>query len=156
MTSLLKETYLLEITQAPLNIEKSYKFCLDDRSGAVVIFSGTVRNHNELSGTVDTIDYQIWETKSLEILEKITNIAFTKFEDLTKIYIAHRFGKLGLREESVLTAVSSPHRKNAYMASEYLIDTVKQTLPVWKFEYYDGILQPSSDTTVIKSIENLT
>jgi molybdopterin synthase catalytic subunit len=154
MTFILKDKYLLEVQDNPLEITKGYDFCLDERAGAIVIFSGTVRNHNELTDTVNLIDYQIWESKALEIMEDLAGITFDKYCDLVKIYIAHRFGKLNLKEESILIIVSSPHRKAAYEASEFLIDTIKKTLPVWKLEYFNGSVQPSSDTMPISSLKH--
>jgi molybdopterin synthase catalytic subunit len=154
MTVIIKDRYKLKITENALEISEGYEFCVTSQTGAVVVFTGLVRDHNEISSNIDLIDYQIWESKALQILEELSDITLSKFEDLQKIFISHRYGNIALSEESIVIVVTASHRKMAFVAAEFLIDTIKKTLPIWKNEYSKGTLQPSSDITPITPLYN--
>lgn len=105
--------------------------------GAVVTFIGRARN-NSMGKGVDHLDYEIYNSMAIKELHKIADEALAKWP-ITTCIIVHRYGSIAIGEASVFIGVSSPHRKEAYESSSYLIDEIKRRVPVWKKEFYqDG------------------
>jgi molybdopterin synthase catalytic subunit len=106
--------------------------------GAVVVFSGLVRDHAE--GTVDVthIDYEAWAEQVEPRLAAVAAEARTRWPDLGRVVLWHREGTVALSESSVVVAVSAPHRGAAFAAAEFCIDTLKATVPIWKKEHWAG------------------
>lgn len=109
----------------------------DDRAGASVLFSGTVRNHAPGKADVSHLEYEAYtgvvEDKIVEIL-----VEATKRWDILRICAAHRLGELRVREVSVAVAVSSAHRAESFEAARYVIDELKRRAPIWKKEHWPG------------------
>lgn len=107
--------------------------------GAIVAFSGRARDNSTYSrNRVIYLDYEIYEGMAERELNKIADEALEKWA-LNNCIIIHRYGRVEIGEASIFTGVSSPHRDDAYKASRYIIDTIKERVPVWKTEYYsDG------------------
>ena len=109
----------------------------DDRAGASVLFSGTVRNHAPGKADVSHLEYEAYtgvvEDKIAEILVEATNRW-----DILRICAAHRLGELRVREVSVAVAVSSAHRAESFEAARYVIDELKRRAPIWKKEHWPG------------------
>ena len=103
-----------------------------DSSGAVVFFTGSVRNHNS-KGKVEGIFYEAYDEMAEEILKKIEKEIFENW-NIKKFIAIHRIGYLKVREISVIVGVSSEHRKEAFEACSYGIDTIKKRCPIWKKE----------------------
>lgn len=123
---------LFKITEEPITPDALYKEVVQPVDGAVVTFCGVVRNH---SGTKRT-DYLIYEAyremaeaKMAEIGEEVRRRWGT-----SDIAILHRVGRLGIGEISVLIAVASSHRAEAFTACHYAIDRLKEEVPIWKKE----------------------
>ena len=106
----------------------------DDRAGGIVRFEGRVRNHNE-GYEVKSLEYQAYAEMALKEGQVIVDEAREKFE-VFHTYCVHRVGHLNIGEMAVLVTVSAKHRKEAFVACEYIIDQVKLRVPVWKKEYY--------------------
>jgi molybdopterin synthase catalytic subunit len=105
--------------------------------GAALIFEGVVRNQTRGRKTL-YLDYEAYEEMALEQLESLADQALQRFQ-LRDVAIIHRLGRLEIGETSVLIAVVSPHRAAAFDACRWLIDTLKQKVPIWKKEYFqDG------------------
>lgn len=105
--------------------------------GAVVTFIGRARN-NSMGKGVDHLDYEIYNSMAIKELQKIADEAMEKWP-ITMCFIVHRYGPIAIGEASIFIGVSSPHRKEAYESSSYLIDEIKRRVPVWKKEFYrDG------------------
>lgn len=105
--------------------------------GALVQFEGVVRDHNE-GREVLGIHYECFEAMTKKELNKIINEAKEKWP-IHEAFIVHRIGKLSINEVSLLLLVMSPHRGGAFSASQYIIDQLKQRVPIWKKEFYaDG------------------
>ncbi len=105
--------------------------------GAVLLFLGVVRDHND-GRPVSGVGYEAYAEMAEGVLAEL---AAEAAERLTtdRIAVIHRVGELGIGEASVAIAVSSPHRAEAYEASRYVIEEIKKRLPVWKHERYsDG------------------
>ena len=105
--------------------------------GAVVVFSGLVRDHAEGATGVTHIDYEAWADEVVPRLAAIAADARRRWPDLGRIALWHREGRVLLGESSVVVAVSAPHRGAAFDAAEFAIDTLKATVPIWKKEFTD-------------------
>lgn len=105
--------------------------------GAAIAFEGVVRNNTRGRRTL-YLDYEAYEEMALSQMEELAAQALGKFQ-IRDVAIVHRLGRLEIGETSVLIVVASAHRGPAYEASRWLIDTLKQTVPIWKKEYFvDG------------------
>jgi molybdopterin synthase catalytic subunit len=106
--------------------------------GAVVVFSGLVRDHADGSNGVTHIDYEAWAEQVIPRLTAVADEARRRWPDLGRVALWHREGRVLLSESSVVVAVSSPHRGAAFDACEFAIDTLKESVPIWKKEFFDG------------------
>jgi molybdopterin synthase catalytic subunit len=105
--------------------------------GAIVIFDGIVRNHSRNRRTL-YLEYEAYETMALGKLQELAAEAVRRFP-IRNVALVHRLGHLEIGESSVLIAVFSAHRAAAFEACRWLIDTLKQTVPIWKKEFFtDG------------------
>ena len=120
------------ITEDIITLDALYQTVLEDENGAVAVFAGVVRNHTGGKRT----DHLVYEAYP-EMAEKKMREIGAEIEvrwGITDIGILHRVGKLEIGEISVLIAVSSPHRAEAFAACQYAIDRLKQVVPIWKKE----------------------
>lgn len=124
---------MFKIVQTPVE-EYFEKIAIDPSAGAVVIFDGTVRNHNE-GHAVTSLEYQCYEKMALKEGEKILKEAMSKFSIISAICI-HREGHLQIGDKAVRVWVQSAHRKDAFKACQFIIDQVKLSVPIWKREHY--------------------
>lgn len=106
----------------------------DDEDGAVVLFVGVVRNHAD-GRAVSGMRYEAYREMAEQVLAEITGEAAIRL-GTDRVAVVHRIGDLRVGEPSVAIAVSSPHRAEAYEASRWVIEAIKQRLPVWKREHY--------------------
>jgi molybdopterin synthase catalytic subunit len=105
--------------------------------GALCLFVGVVRDHNG-GRRVLRLEYEAYEEMALPLMEKIAAEARERWR-ITQVRIVHRLGRLEVGEASVAVAVASPHRREAFEACRYAIDTLKASVPIWKKEFYaDG------------------
>jgi molybdopterin synthase catalytic subunit len=108
-----------------------------DGNGAAILFLGTVRDTND-GRPVIGIEYSAYRSMAERELAAIVREASQAF-GTTNIVVEHRVGTLEIGETSVAIAVAHPHRGAAYDASRYLIEQIKQRVPIWKREHYaDG------------------
>jgi molybdopterin synthase catalytic subunit len=129
----------LRLTHEVLDVSEVYTIADNARNGAVVLMSGMVRNQTG-GRAVDYLDYQAYESMALQVFQEISDRCHQKFPDVTEVVIHHRLGKLKIGEISVLVAVGSPHRAEAFEACRYAIDTLKVDAPIWKKEFWlDGV-----------------
>lgn len=105
-----------------------------DEDGAVVLFLGTVRDHNE-GRPVRGLRYEAYEEMAQAVLDGIAREAGDR-AGTDQVAVVHRVGELAVGELSVAIAVAAPHRSDAYDASRYVIEEIKKRLPVWKHEHY--------------------
>ncbi|MBD2294024.1 molybdenum cofactor biosynthesis protein MoaE [Anabaena sphaerica FACHB-251] len=126
------------ITLAPLSLEEIYIKADDPANGAVVVMSGMVRNQTDGKPVV-ALEYQAYEPMGLQVFYQIAANIHEKWSDVNRVVIYHRIGRLKIGEISVLVAVGSPHRSEAFAACQYAIDTLKHNAPIWKKEHWqDG------------------
>jgi sulfur-carrier protein adenylyltransferase/sulfurtransferase len=106
----------------------------DDRAGALCVFEGWVRDHNQ-GKKVSSLEYQVYEALALKEGQKILHEALQQF-NLHKIICVHRFGHLRLGEAAVWIGATATHRDDAFKATRFVIDQIKLRLPIWKKEHY--------------------
>ena len=105
------------------------------KSGASLVFLGTVRNHSE-GREVLYLEYEAYEAMAERMIEELVKSAFRKWSP-EEIKILHRLGGVELGEIAVAIEVRSIHRDEAYQASRYLIEGIKHRVPIWKKEYFE-------------------
>lgn len=104
-------------------------------AGAIDIFIGTVRNQTK-GKTVTHLEFEAYESMAISEIEKIVEHAESKWPIL-KIAVVHALGKLEIGDVPVVIAVSTPHRKAAFEACQFVIDELKKSVPIWKREYFE-------------------
>lgn len=133
---MLKNSSIL-ITDKKLNIQNCYDFVQEPSCGGIAIFVGTVRDATKNKEVV-LLDFETYKPMAVKEIQKIALQAIQKFS-INKIAIHHAEGKLKIGEIPVIIAVSAPHRNAAFDACRYAIDTLKETVPIWKKEHFtDG------------------
>ncbi|NQX45515.1 molybdenum cofactor biosynthesis protein MoaE [Paenibacillus tritici] len=126
------DSSLFEITdQAIIPAEVSDKV-LRREAGAITLFIGTVREFTQGKRTL-YLEYEAYPSMAVAQLKRIGQEVLERWPD-TKLAVTHRVGRLEITDIAVVIAVSSPHRKAAYEANEYVIERIKQIVPIWKKE----------------------
>jgi len=133
----MKENTSIKITSEKLNIQECYDFVQDTSCGGIALFVGTVRNKTQ-NKSVTLLDFSTYKAMAKKEMQKIADKALIDF-DILKIAIHHAEGELKIGAIPVIIAVSAPHRKAAFAACQFAIDTLKETVPIWKKEHFvDG------------------
>lgn len=128
----------LALTASDLPVASAYEWAVRPQSGAVVLFSGTVRDHALGRPGVSALTYEAYEEQVEPKLAAIATEIRTRWPDVGRIVLWHRVGRLSVGESSVIVAVSAPHRDEAFVAARFGIDTLKASAPIWKREQWDG------------------
>jgi molybdopterin synthase catalytic subunit len=134
----------LGLTESVLPVGDVYDWCLQPQCGAVVLFSGTVRDHAVDEGgqersDVQYLTYEAYESQVVPAFEAIERELRARWPRTGRVALLHRVGRLELMESSVLACVSAPHRPEAFEAARYAIDALKASAPIWKHEVWaDG------------------
>ncbi len=128
---------MIRIVKSKIDREEIVQSVATPESGAIATFDGMVRNHAR-ERPVTHLHYEAFPEMALKELEKIRAEAMQRWP-LNGMAIVHRVGRMEIGESSVFIAVSSAHRKDAFEACRFAIDTLKTTVPIWKKEHYqDG------------------
>ena len=127
---------LTAITMAPLDTEALVGALDTTGIGAVTTFIGLVRGHN-LGRRVLHLEYEAYEALAVTGLDRIVSESLEKWPSV-RVAIHHRIGRMEIGEASVAIAAASPHRADAFAASRYAIERIKQIVPIWKHEYFEG------------------
>jgi molybdopterin synthase catalytic subunit len=125
-----------KLTEAPLSLEAAVREVARDEAGAVATFLGTVRNRSR-DRSVLYLEYEAYEGMAEDVMAQLA-AQLEERHELSAIAIHHRVGRVEIGEPSVVIAVSSPHRAAALAACKEAIDTLKETVPLWKKEVYEG------------------
>jgi molybdopterin synthase catalytic subunit len=126
------------LTRAPLDAAAAVSWAGTAGCGGVVSFVGVVRDHAEGRTGVVAVDYEAYEEPVRARLGDLVAAVRERVADLGRVAVWHRVGRVELREASVVVVVSAPHRAEAFEANRWLIDTLKATLPIWKYEHWAG------------------
>ena len=127
---------MIEITDEPLDPEEITAKVRRDSNGAVVTFLGTTRDFTA-GRTVLHLEYEAYRPMADAKLQEIADDIRSRWE-IEDVAIAHRLGRLEVGETSLVLAVASPHRAEAFAACQYAVDRVKQIVPIWKKEFFEG------------------
>ena len=128
---------MIQIVQGPIDRIEVIRSVSSAQSGAIVTFDGTVRDHAR-GKPVDHLYYEAFPEMAIKEIEKIRVEALRRWP-LAGMAIVHRVGRMEIGESSVFIAVAAAHRREAFEACRFAIDTLKTTVPIWKKEYYqDG------------------
>jgi molybdopterin synthase catalytic subunit len=125
----------IKLTNSVLSLNDCTEFVASETAGGLVHFVGTVRNETK-GKAVFKLDFEAYEPMAISEMRKIAEQAIVKFS-IQKIAIHHRLGTLEIGEIPVIISVASPHRTAAFEACQYAIDTLKETVPIWKKEYFE-------------------
>ena len=106
--------------------------------GAVVTFSGVVRDHSEGRSGVHELFYEAYESQAVCCLEEVAEQAHAKWSDLGRLVLLHRVVSLAVSEAAVLVVASAPHRTEAFEAARFCLDAVKASVPIWKLEKHQS------------------
>ena len=124
------------LSDEPLSLDRVVDEVRSDDAGAIATFTGTTRIQSR-GRTVTHLDYEAYEGMAEKVMEEIADGLRSRYE-LTGIAIHHRIGRVGIGDTSVVIAVSAPHRQDALAACKDAIDTLKEQVPLWKKEVYEG------------------
>lgn len=133
----------LGLTDDALPIGAAYDWAVLPSCGAVVLFSGTVRDHavdeqGVLRDGVESLTYEAYESQVVPRFEAIDTELRQRWPHTGRVVLLHRTGKLDLGESSVIAVVSAPHRGEAFEAARFAIDALKMSAPIWKHEVWHG------------------
>ncbi|CAN5127211.1 hypothetical protein BH24ACT1_BH24ACT1_12910 [soil metagenome] len=106
--------------------------------GALVVFTGTVRDHAEGRLGVSSLEYEAYVEAVEPCLRVVAVESRRRWPDLGRLAVLHRIGLLEIEEAAVVVAASAPHRDDAFAAARFCIDTLKETVPIWKKETWEG------------------
>ena len=128
---------MIQIINEPINVSMVLDSLRDPSAGAIDVFIGITRNHSR-GKEVRSLEYEAYLPMALEQMSLIADEAKKKW-DIKHIAIVHKIGRVEIGEASVVIGVSSAHRKEAFEACRYCIDTLKKVVPIWKKECFaDG------------------
>ena len=125
----------IRILKTPLSVQKCIDFVRHDKAGGIDVFIGTVRRQTN-GKKVIRLDFESYIPMAEKEMKKIAEKAIEQWGAL-HIAIHHRIGTLSIGEIPVIIAISTPHRKAAFKACRYVIDTLKETVPIWKKEIFE-------------------
>jgi molybdopterin synthase catalytic subunit len=124
------------VTEEPLSLEAVVAEVADERAGGVATFTGTVRRQSR-GREVVRLEYEAYAEMAEDVMAQLARDLESRY-DLCSVAIHHRVGTLEIGEASVVIAVSAPHRQDALAACRDAIDRLKETVPLWKKEVYEG------------------
>jgi molybdopterin synthase catalytic subunit/molybdopterin converting factor small subunit len=124
------------LTAEPLSLDAVVDEVRNERAGAIATFVGTTRVESR-GRTVQHLDYEAYEGMAEKVMAELA-ASLGKRYDLCEVAIHHRTGRVEIGEASVIIAVSAPHRQDALAACKDAIDTLKEQVPLWKKEVYEG------------------
>ncbi len=127
---------MIEIVSHPIDVAAVTAAVAHPGTGATVTFIGTTRDNND-GRQVTRLEYEAYPEMALAEMRKIADVARERWP-IEHITIVHRVGVVPVGEASVVIAVSSAHRAAAFAACHFAIDRLKEAVPIWKKEHFDG------------------
>lgn len=126
---------LTRISTTPIDAHAALQFAVDPTHGAMDMFVGSVRNHNQ-GKPVTGISYDVFDDLALNVFKKLAEEARQSWGEDLNIYIEHFKGRQPVGGVSVIIAVSSRHRDASFQACRFIIEEIKHRAPIWKQEHY--------------------
>jgi molybdopterin synthase catalytic subunit len=127
---------VVRLQAAPIDVAELVATVQGSDDGAVALFLGTVRDHNR-DRSVRWLEYEAYAGMAESEMARIEREALERHE-ISRVALVHRTGRLEIGEASVAVAVAAAHRAPALEACRFVIDTLKQTVPIWKKEHFEG------------------
>lgn len=127
---------MVRLQPEPIGADELVAAARGDGDGAVSLFLGTVRDHNA-GRSVRYLEYHAYPEMALKQMQAVEEEALGRF-DVSRVVLVHRTGRLQIGEVSVAIAVAAAHRAQAMECARWIIDTVKQRVPIWKREFFEG------------------
>jgi molybdopterin synthase catalytic subunit len=128
----------IAVAEDALPVDAATAWATTPGSGAVVVFLGVVRDNSDGRDGVRGLSYEAYEEAAVTKLDAVAVEARRRWPVVDRIALLHRIGDLALSDTSVAVVVSSPHRPEAFEAARFCIDTLKETVPIWKREHWEG------------------
>jgi molybdopterin synthase catalytic subunit len=132
----------IAVVDGELSVGEVYDWAVRPDCGAVVVFSGTIRDHSvegsQVRSGVQFLEYEAYASEALVRMGAIAEAARASWPTLGRIAIIHRIGRVDVGESSVVVVASSPHRPEAFEVARFAIDALKSSVPIWKHETWDG------------------
>ena len=128
-------TAIVKAEEDKISLEKAKEFIISKKNGAESIFIGKVRNENS-GKKVTAVTYDVHDQAVIKSFQSICNDAKTKFDKSSSIFLEHAKGYVPVGEISILIAVSSGHRDEAFKICRYILEEIKHKSPIWKKEHY--------------------
>jgi molybdopterin synthase catalytic subunit len=125
----------IKLSVSTLDVQHCIDWVMSPECGGIDVFIGTVRNATKDKAVV-RLEFEAYEKMAVSEIEKIVSQAFAKWP-VQKVLVHHRTGVLQVGEVPVIIAVAAAHRDAAFDACRYIIDTLKQTVPIWKKEFFE-------------------
>ncbi len=125
----------VKVTAEPLIVQTTFDLVHSDGAGGTCIFVGTVRNQTK-GKQVLRLDFEAYVPMAEKEMRKIAATVTERWK-AHHVVMHHRIGSLAIGEVPVIIAVATPHRKAAFEACQYAIDTLKETVPIWKKEFFE-------------------
>lgn len=125
----------IQLHTTALDTQACIDYVTNEGAGGIAVFIGTVRNQTK-NKNVLRLDFEAYEPMAIAEMRKIAERAIEKWP-IQNIAIHHRVGSLAIKEVAVVIAVATPHRKAAFEACQFAIDTLKETVPIWKKEFFE-------------------
>lgn len=136
----ISEVPMVALTLSRIEVEQILSEITDPEAGGIDLFIGTTRNHSG-GRKVKFLEYEAYEQMAIQIMERLEKEARSRWI-LQKVVMVHRLGRVPVEEASVVIGVSSAHRKEAFEACRFLIDSLKREVPIWKREHFeDGTVE---------------
>ena len=128
----------VELSPNPLPVDTATRWATTPAAGAVVTFLGVTREQSEGRTGVQALTYEAYAGEAVRRMEEIAAAARDRWPAVERLVLLHRTGEVALSEPSVVVVASSPHRAEAFEAAQFCIDTLKETVPIWKREHWEG------------------
>lgn len=125
----------IQLTENPLSTQTCIDVASSGGAGAINIFIGTVRDNTQQRRVI-RLEYEAYAPMAISEMRKLAEQACEKWNILS-IAIHHRIGTLHVGDSAVVIAVATPHRAESFAACQWIIDTLKQTVPIWKKEIFE-------------------
>lgn len=127
---------MIGVTRDPIDCEAMLAKAGHDACGAVLSFSGTVRNHH-MGRQVMRLAYEAYEGMADKEMAKVVDEARERWPAIKHVQVVHRFGEMEVGASSIFITVATPHRPEGFEALRFIIDTIKRDVPIWKKEFYE-------------------
>ena len=131
------EHCIFKVAQSPIDLHEALCFVAAKGNGATSSFIGTIRDVN-FGKAVIGVSYDLHESLARVAFAEVCTEAIEKWGEALRIYVVHYQGRLQVGETSIVIAVGSPHRDEAFKACRYLIEEIKHRFPIWKQEHYQN------------------